>query len=114
MSLTEHTPEPRYVLSLWKGRLDAPNYPSMSGRQIIDAVAALHGLQGDALRDPTYRKGYVTHARQHAMWELRQQTCSRSAGPRWTCSMIARMFWSDMDRSTVAHGARDHAARAMQ
>lgn len=115
MSLQE--PQPRYRLSLWKGRLDAPSYASMSGRQIIETVAALYGLTGaDLCRRPTGRGAHAdAWPRQHAMWALRQERHPRRpTQARWSATQIAKMFWPTMDRTTATHGIQAHARRAMQ
>src|SRR5665213_2494243 len=110
MALTEHSPEPRYVLSLWKGRLDRPAPPT-TWRAIMMDVADQHGLTVDDLCRP-YGPRSVAHARQHAMWALRQERHpNRPDEPRWSLRRIASMFWPTMDKTPVQHGIRAHAAR---
>jgi chromosomal replication initiation ATPase DnaA len=107
------TSEPRYVLSLWKGRLDAPPDCNSFARAIINEVAALYGLSGGVLCAPSYgRPADIAQARHHAMWALREERHPRRpTEPRWSYPRIASMFWPTMDHTTVIHGVRAHAAR---
>lgn len=71
-------------------------------REIILAVAARHRLTlADVVGPRRFRK--IAHARQEAMYELRQ------AG-RWSFPQIARAV-GRKDHSVVIHGCRAHEAR---
>lgn len=108
----EHPQEPRYVLSLWKGRLDRPP-PPPTWRAIMADVATQHGLAIDDLCRP-FGPRSVSHARQHAMWALRQERHPhRPHDPRWSYLRIAQMFWPTMDHTSVVAGCREHPKRSI-
>lgn len=86
------------VLSLWKGELE-PHKPSMAA--ILAGVAERHHLTIEALVGP--RKTYeLAHARQEAMWEIRQRTSK-------SFTVIGRLF--NRDHTTVMHACNAHEAR---
>lgn len=104
------TPQRPYLLSLWKGRLDAPGCLSPMAT-IAGEIAARHGytlsdLKGRSLLQP------VVLARQEAMYWLYEERLS-DGRRRWSYPMIGR-FLGGRDHTTVWFGARAHAARVAQ
>lgn len=76
--------------------------PRTSAREIIADVAAQHRLSVAELLSPT-RAFRISHARQHAMWELRQRTAL-------SLPQIAGRLGLK-DHTTVCHGLRAHERR---
>jgi chromosomal replication initiator protein len=96
------------VLSLWRGQMLVPASPHRSARDIVREVAEGHGLTVADLTGPS-RLRYVCHARQEAMWLIRQV---RSSGgkPRFSLPFIGSLL-GERDHTTVLHGVREHAKR---
>lgn len=74
----------------------------LSWRQIVAEVAARHGVTVAEIIGPRRLK-YIVHARQEAMYELRQRTS-------FSYPHIGQLL-GERDHATVIHGERKHKAR---
>lgn len=74
----------------------------VTGREILSEVAERHDVTVAQLTGPS-RKKYIAHARQEAMWEMRQRTKLSSV-------QIARLC-GRTDHTTALHGIDAHERR---
>lgn len=108
MSLDHYVPEPRKLLSLWRGEILAPAYRSHTVRAVVDLVAERHGVKPAEILGRS-RQRRIVHARQEAMYICR--SIRREDGtPRYGYPEIGRRL-GGRDHCTVWHGVRNHAAR---
>lgn len=77
----------------------------MTMREIIAEVARETGVRVEVLRRPvgTFEPRAIAHARQYAMWRMRQETTQ-------SLPQIGR-FLGGRDHTTVLYGVRRHAQR---
>lgn len=106
MSLQD--PQPRYVLSLWKGRLDRAPEPLSPMHLIARRVADRHGFTVGDLAGPSKLRS-IARARQEAMYELYRVRLA-DGRRRWSYPMIGR-FLGGRDHTTIWFGVARHEAR---
>jgi chromosomal replication initiation ATPase DnaA len=75
---------------------------AFAGRNIAKAIAKIHRVSFTDLVSQR-RHQNIVHARQHAMWEIRQRT-------KLSLPQIGKIL-GDRDHSTILHGIRAHAKR---
>lgn len=76
--------------------------------EIIADVAHKHGLRPSDLKEKT-QAHHIAHARQEAMWRLRQVK-KRDGAPLFSYPRVAR-FFGDFDHTTAIHACRSYEAR---
>lgn len=77
----------------------------VTGREILAHVASRHGLTVEEML-AACRKQKLAHARQEAMWEIRQRT-------KLSLPQIARLMGLK-DHTTICHGLKRHEERQAQ
>lgn len=85
-------------MSLWRGTMKR----RITMSEIAELIAATYGLSVEELLGPARHKS-VSHARQHAMWLMRQQ-------PHLSLPQIGR-FLGGRDHTTILHGVRRYEQR---
>jgi chromosomal replication initiator protein len=79
-----------------------PTVPLHPAKLILREVARKHGLTVEQLLAPV-RSRYIAHARQEAMWEMRQRTILSFPEIARRCGL--------KDHTTAIYGVRSHEAR---
>lgn len=82
--------------------------PLIGPKQVIVNVAWKHGISAEALTSSS-RRHSIVHARQEAMWALRQLR-KHNGAQRFSYPAIASLV-GRADHTTALHGVRAHAAR---
>lgn len=108
--MTHPHAEPRQVLSLWHGTINAPPLPR-TANEIIEDICLEHACTVDEIRGKS-RVRRIAHARQHAAWELHLQMHPRRLDEsRWSYPKIAELLGYG-DHTSAYCAVRDHKRRA--
>lgn len=104
-------PEPRVVLSLFRGLIEVKPTPPVQPNTmeaIAHETARQHRLSVSELRGDG-RKRYVAWPRQEAMYLTRQETLP-DGSPRYSLQQIG-LYYGGRDHTTVLHAINAHESR---